>query len=1380
MRKTIFFALIIKMILLSGVLNAQTYQTLTINGFNHDVIANGVGTANSSTTNDVDGASYCFKAIDWKLNATSAAQTSGFPLNGTITSAATAGLTYQLQSYSANNSIRLVATDNTIVSTVTGVVKAKKLFVLATSGSTASNMECVVTFQDNTTQSFLTNNVPDWYYGTNPPPAYVGFGRLSRATNTAENPSGDPRLYQIALNIAVANQNKEVKSITFTRSATSGGVLNIFAVSAELLGTCPSPEPVTFDAITTATATATLTAPAIIPANGYNYEVRTSGLPGSGATGLVTSGNIPAASTTANLTGLPSSQTLQFYIRSNCSTTDQGAWTGPFLFTMACDVIGAFTENFDTTAVGSSSNPTVPTCWTFIDSGAGYGYVSSSYSTSSPRSFYMYNSSDNSGNYILVSPKTNNLGNGGYRVKFKVRSDWGDYNMIFGRAASNTDATTFTAIGPSITVTPTFTQYVIEIPATTDDYFAFKHGLQGTYRSIYIDDVVFEPIPTCADVLTLDATLQFSALSAVLSWTVPASATNTLFDIEWGIQGFTPGSGTVLTGVTNNYLLEGLTVGQTYAFRVRSNCGTGGVGAWSDIKTFKFDYCSSVPTSNDGSGVTNVTINGTSIPVADVMYYHHTAAPQVELIVGQTATGSVSFATGYTYDTNIWIDLNKNGVFESSELLYQGNSTSANPTTLNVTIPLVGNYAGGIYRMRIGTADSGQVPPNPCYSGSYGVTVDIDVKITPPCLPPDLAATTAITNNSAVINWTASESDPETGYAYEVRTSGAAGSGATGLVSSGTVSATNFAQYVEGLSPSTTYSVYVKTLCNDAELSTWTTAGVFETLCQMTAPIVGATQIICMETPVGDIPVTTASGATIKWYSSLTSTDEITSIAAPGTYYVKTSNAQGCMSNRIAVNVVMVSTSLPAFQAQQYFCNGATVNDLSATPVSGLNIKWYATADATDALASDYVLQNGAIYYVSQATPAGCESSRGQVTAVITGTPAVLSVTQVAMCQPTTFAELQNLGAQTNATIKWYTSLNSLTPIDPSTIVSSGTYFATQTINTCESARTAVNFVSYIGLQKPAAGTQYICGSGSVSDLIATGAVAGAEYHWYTSLTSATPLSSTAALTSGIYYVSQAVLGCESERRSVSVRVIPQTAPVVSPFVICGSGTISNLHIAAASGVSYKWYASASATTELTQNTVLATGTYYVAREEQGCVSQRTPVSVTVFAIPSSPTGSENQSFTVYTMGEATIANLAMDQSGVVWYATYNNARNGINPLSADTPLENGHTYYAVIISANGCPSMPTAVHVDVTLGLDDFDKTNLVYYPNPTADILNIRYKQTIDAVTVYNLVGQKVMTKAFNSDQIQLDMSGFSAGNYLIELHSENQAQIIKVVKK
>ncbi|MDN3709242.1 T9SS type A sorting domain-containing protein [Myroides ceti] len=317
-------------------------------------------------------------------------------------------------------------------------------------------------------------------------------------------------------------------------------------------------------------------------------------------------------------------------------------------------------------------------------------------------------------------------------------------------------------------------------------------------------------------------------------------------------------------------------------------------------------------------------------------------------------------------------------------------------------------------------------------------------------------------------------------------------------------------------------------------------------------------------------------------------------------------------------------------------------------------------------------------------------------------------------------------------------------------------------------------------LEKPFAGTQVLCGGGTVSDLTATGAVPGAVYNWYDSAASTTPLPLTTSLTSGVYYVSQSLTGCESPKRSVAVKVISKEAPVVNAFSFCGNARVGDLSLPTATNLSYRWYATATSITELSQNVALTTGTYYVARVEQGCISERTAVLVTVLDLPSAPTGVLTQNFTVNEMGEATIADLVMDQSNVVWYINVTDAKTGANPLSAEIPLISGQTYYAVIIGNNGCPSLPTAVTVDITLGIDGFDKTALVYYPNPVIDVLNIRYKNIIEEVVVYNVVGQKVLIQQNKNSSIEIDMSALASGNYFVKLRSENYHQIIKIVKK
>ncbi|WP_235831929.1 glycine rich domain-containing protein, partial [Paenimyroides viscosum] len=77
---------------------------------------------------------------------------------------------------------------------------------------------------------------------------------------------------------------------------------------------------------------------------------------------------------------------------------------------------GVFYESFDTTAQGTSSNASPPTCWTYLDSHTGYGYT---YSTAgrTGNGFYVYMPVA-TGDLKLISPTTDNLGNGTKQVRF--------------------------------------------------------------------------------------------------------------------------------------------------------------------------------------------------------------------------------------------------------------------------------------------------------------------------------------------------------------------------------------------------------------------------------------------------------------------------------------------------------------------------------------------------------------------------------------------------------------------------------------------------------------------------------------------------------------------------------------------------------------------------------------------------------------------------------------------------------------------------------------------------------------------------------------------------------------------------------------------------
>lgn len=99
--------------------------------------------------------------------------------------------------------------------------------------------------------------------------------------------------------------------------------------------------------------------------------------------------------------------------------------------------------------------------------------------------------------------------------------------------------------------------------------------------------------------------------------------------------------------------------------------------------------------------------------------------------------------------------------------------------------------------------------------------------------PPSCVAPSGLTSvsslNSATISWVASVSSPTNGYEYEVRTSGAAGSGAAGLFTNGTINGLTLP--LSGLSANTTYTYYVRSDCGSGDYSAWASASFYTGHC---------------------------------------------------------------------------------------------------------------------------------------------------------------------------------------------------------------------------------------------------------------------------------------------------------------------------------------------------------------------------------------------------------------------------------------------------------------------------------------------------------------------------------------------------------------------
>jgi hypothetical protein len=89
-------------------------------------------------------------------------------------------------------------------------------------------------------------------------------------------------------------------------------------------------------------------------------------------------------------------------------------------------------------------------------------------------------------------------------------------------------------------------------------------------------------------------------------------------------------------------------------------------------------------------------------------------------------------------------------------------------------------------------------------------------------------------------------------------------------------------------------------------------------------------------------------------------------------------------------------------------------------------------------------------------------------------------------------------------------------------------------------------------------------------------------------------------------------------------------------------------------------------------------------------------------------------------------------------------------------------------------------LQTDTSLSSGEFDVSDLVVYPMPAKDVLNISYKSSINNIKIYNLLGQEVYSKNTNSDSLQLDLASLTVGSYIVKLFTEQVQHSFKIIKQ
>lgn len=429
------------------------------------------------------------------------------------------------------------------------------------------------------------------------------------------------------------------------------------------------------------------------------------------------------------------------------------------------------------------------------------------------------------------------------------------------------------------------------------------------------------------------------------------------------------------------------------------------------------------------------------------------------------------------------------------------------------------------------------------------------------------------------------------------------------------------------------------------------------------------------------------------------------SVTTPGTYTVSvTDQLSGCPPTVQQVTVGAAATPAAPTASGTTICSGSSAT-LTATAPGG-TYRWYDAASGgtllfTGGSFTTPVLTANTTYYVE--TLLGCVSSRTPVTVSVTPLPAAPTAAGATIC-PGGTASLN--ATAPGGTYQWYDSASGGTLLftgsnfNTPALTANTTYYVQTTIAGCPGPRTAVTVTVTPPPAAPTAAGTSTC-SGTSATL--TASAPGGTYQWYDAPSGGSLLATSASFitpnlaVNTTYYVQTTVNGCPGPRTAVLVTINPPpAAPTASNTTIC-SGSTATL-TATAPGGTYRWYDAPSGGNLMATGTnfttpVLTANTTYYVETLLGCLSLRTPVTVSVTPLPAAPTASGT---TICAGSTGTL--LATGPGGTYqWY----DASSGGTLLSTGaaftSPVLTATTTYYVQATVNGCPGPRTATTITVT-----------------------------------------------------------------------------------
>ncbi len=530
----------------------------------------------------------------------------------------------------------------------------------------------------------------------------------------------------------------------YSNDGTNDAYLYIDDIRVVVTPSCEEPTALSTGDMTTATATISWTASATNPADGYEWEVRTSGAAGSGTTGLVSSGSTAAGEISAGATGLDPNTTYSLYVRSICSSSDQSTWAGPYVFTTPCTATDVpYTEDFN-----AVTTPAIPNCMSLQTvSGNPWRTVTAPGGMTGNAANVTYTASGSPDmNSWLFTQGLNLTGGTTYRLTYKYFNNSTTYTerMAVAYGSSNDAAAMANALADhsAIQTTTVQTNQVDFTPAADGVfYIGFKCYSIADQNQLYLDDINVVALNGCTGTPDPGATTGPASICPGTSFTLALQnpPTEGGLSFQWEVST----DGNDWTNAAGNSTGSTYTTTQTdgHWYRVQVTCANGGTASSTPLQVTMNDFsgCYCIPVMTTGCSypdvVTNVNIAGINRTsqcdnTSGANGYSFFATPVGTLAAGSASNAySVSIA-GDTEGAAAWIDFNHDGQFTADEQIFSGLSQTT-PYTYTGNFSVPANALLGTTGMRVRCMYNHQpAATEACTGANYGETEDYLVNIT--------------------------------------------------------------------------------------------------------------------------------------------------------------------------------------------------------------------------------------------------------------------------------------------------------------------------------------------------------------------------------------------------------------------------------------------------------------------------------------------------------------------------------------------------------------------------------------------------------------------------------------------------------------------------